>query len=71
MSGSGPPDDTGTIGANAIASRATEYLDPRQVDDAMPPEDAEGRLTWLISGAGPPAVCGPGGFTAQSKYRVM
>jgi uncharacterized protein (TIGR03083 family) len=38
-------------GLAIVESRATEYLDPHQVDDGMPPEDAEGRLTWLISGA--------------------
>jgi uncharacterized protein (TIGR03083 family) len=35
----------------AVAGRATEAVDPRGLDDGVPPEDLEGRLAWLTGGA--------------------
>jgi uncharacterized protein (TIGR03083 family) len=35
----------------SVARRATESLDTRSLDDAVPPEDHEERLAWLTAGA--------------------
>jgi uncharacterized protein (TIGR03083 family) len=37
--------------AQIIADRCDEYLDPRDVRDGRPPDDADGALDWLHGGA--------------------
>jgi uncharacterized protein (TIGR03083 family) len=35
----------------SVTRRATEPVDPRGLDDAVPPEDTEGLVSWLTTGA--------------------
>ncbi|MDX6428201.1 MAG: hypothetical protein QOE54_567 [Streptosporangiaceae bacterium] len=37
--------------AASVTRRATEYVDPKGLDDAVPPEDTEGLAAWLTAGA--------------------